>query len=117
MVIIYDITGLGAWQAVYAMLAKFSMTLQTKILSTGTSAFLKQIIFIKSFNSVLYMLTSSQNYSLIYVQHIMCADSQFITLICYSLRETRHFFGLNCRSNGILPRDFPTLMNQGPGAT
>ena len=33
-------------------LVKFSMTLQTEILSTETSDFLKQIIFLKSFNSV-----------------------------------------------------------------
>ena len=33
--------------------AKFSMTLQTEILSTETSDFLKQIIFLKSFDSVL----------------------------------------------------------------
>ena len=33
--------------------AKFSMTLQTKILSSQTSDFLEQIIFLKSFNSVL----------------------------------------------------------------
>ena len=33
--------------------AKFSMTLQTEILSTETSDFLKVIIFLKSFNSEL----------------------------------------------------------------
>ena len=32
--------------------SKFSMTLPTEILSTETSDFLKQIIFLKSFNSV-----------------------------------------------------------------
>ena len=33
--------------------AKFSMTLQTEVLSTETSDFLTQIIFLKSFDSVL----------------------------------------------------------------
>ena len=36
--------------------AKFSMTLNTDILSTETSDFLKKIIFLKSFNSVLFMV-------------------------------------------------------------
>ena len=34
---------------------KFSMILQTEILSTETSDFLKQIIFLQSFNSVFLM--------------------------------------------------------------
>ena len=33
---------------------KFSVTLQTESLSTETSDFLKQIIFLKSFNSMLF---------------------------------------------------------------
>ena len=37
----------------YAMLCHFSVTSQTAILSTDTSVFLKQIIIVKSFNSVL----------------------------------------------------------------
>ena len=36
--------------------AKSLMTLQTEILSTATSEFLKQIIFSKSFNTVFGML-------------------------------------------------------------
>ena len=32
----------------------FSVTLQAEVLSTVTSDFLKQVIFLKSFNSVLY---------------------------------------------------------------
>ena len=43
---------MGAWQRVYAMLHQFSMTLRTEILSTVTSDFLKQIIILKSFDSV-----------------------------------------------------------------
>ena len=35
--------------------AKFSMTIQTEILSTKTSDFLKQIIFLMPFNSLLSM--------------------------------------------------------------
>ena len=42
--------GIGAWQTVNAMLLNFLMILQTEILSTETSDFLKQIIFLKSFN-------------------------------------------------------------------
>ena len=38
--------------------AKFSVTLHTEILSTGASDFLKQIIFLKSFNSVLKIVPS-----------------------------------------------------------
>ena len=34
--------------------AKFSVTLQTEILSTEISDFLKQIIFVKLFNSVVF---------------------------------------------------------------
>ena len=41
--------------------AKFSMTLQTEILSTETSDFLKQKVFLKSFNSVLYLSTVQSN--------------------------------------------------------
>ena len=37
--------------------AKFLMTLQTKILSTESSDFLKQIVFCKSFNSVLHVIS------------------------------------------------------------
>ena len=48
--------------------AKFSMILQTEILSTESSDFLKQIIFLKSFNSVSYLDVSGhsrrQNYVL-----------------------------------------------------
>ena len=36
--------------------AKTSMTLQTEVLSTETSDFLKQMIILKSFNSVLFTL-------------------------------------------------------------
>ena len=36
--------------------AKFLMRLQTEILLMETSDFLKQIFFLKSFNSVLYMI-------------------------------------------------------------
>ena len=36
----------------YAMFHKFPVILQTEILSTETSDFLKQIIFLKPFNSV-----------------------------------------------------------------
>ena len=41
--------------AVYAMVRQFSMTLQIEILATEPSDFLKQIIFLRSFNSVLYV--------------------------------------------------------------
>ena len=41
--------------------AKFSVTLQTEILSTETSDILKQIIFLKSFNSLLYIVLDKQN--------------------------------------------------------
>ena len=37
------------------MLRQFSMTLQTDILSTETSDFLIEIIFLKKFNSLLQM--------------------------------------------------------------
>ena len=43
---------IGACQTVYAMLLEFSDSLQTEILSTETSDFLKQIIFLNSFESV-----------------------------------------------------------------
>ena len=39
--------------------ANFLMTLQTEILSTETSDFLKEIFFLKSVNSVLYVSISS----------------------------------------------------------
>ena len=39
--------------------AKFSMTFKTNILSTETSDFLRQIIFLKSFNSVFFFVTAS----------------------------------------------------------
>ena len=42
---IYYVIGIGEWQSVYAMFTQFLMTLQTKILSTETSDFLKQIFF------------------------------------------------------------------------
>ena len=48
--------GLGARQIVYAMPAKFSVTLVTEILSAETSGFLKQTIFCKSINTVFYVL-------------------------------------------------------------
>ena len=37
--------------------AKFLMTLQTEILSTEASGFLKQTIFLKSFNSMFDMIS------------------------------------------------------------
>ena len=40
---------------VYAMVRQFSMTLQIEILTTEPSEVLKQISFLKSFNSVLYV--------------------------------------------------------------
>ena len=51
-VIYFDVIGIGAWQAVSFILRQFSMTLQTKILSTETSDFSNKI-FLKSFKSVL----------------------------------------------------------------
>ena len=42
-----------AWPRVYAMDRNFSVAIQTLILSAGTSEFLKQIISLKSFNSVM----------------------------------------------------------------
>ena len=41
----------------YAMLEQFSMTLQTEIVSTISSDFLKQMIILKSFYSVLLMFS------------------------------------------------------------
>ena len=52
----YDIIGIGAWQTVYAMLLQFLMTLQTEILSTEASDFLKHAFFLKSFNSMLFSM-------------------------------------------------------------
>ena len=48
----YDIIGTGAWQNMPCSIS-FSMTLQTEIFSTITSDFLKQMIILKSFISVL----------------------------------------------------------------
>ena len=42
--------------------AKFSMTLQTEILSIETSNFLKQIFFLRSFYSYVYMIVIVNNY-------------------------------------------------------
>ena len=39
---IYDVICIGAWQTAYVMLYQFSMILQTEILSTEISNFLKQ---------------------------------------------------------------------------
>ena len=50
--------------------AKFSVTLQTEILSTETSDFLKQIIFLKSFNSVLVMYLNISDLAMSKVQVI-----------------------------------------------
>ena len=47
--------GIRACQTVSAVFPKFSLTLQADLFSTETSDFLKQIVFLKSFNSVLYM--------------------------------------------------------------
>ena len=44
--------------------AKFSMTLQSEILSTETSDFLKQIIFLKSFKSVCIFTNANQVYKI-----------------------------------------------------
>ena len=43
--------GTEAWHIVYDMLRQFSRTLHTDLFSTETSNFLKQIIFLKPFNS------------------------------------------------------------------
>ena len=45
--------GIGAWQIVYIMFHEFFNDVTTKILSTVTSDFLKQMLILKSFNSVL----------------------------------------------------------------
>ena len=45
--------------AVYAMLFPLLMTLETEILSTETPDSLKQVIFVKSFNSVFFVSTVS----------------------------------------------------------
>ena len=52
----YDAIGMGAWQTVHAMFRHFFITLQSDILSTVTSGFLKQLIILKSFNSVFYLV-------------------------------------------------------------
>ena len=39
---IYDLTDIGPWHTVYALLRQISMVFETKILSTETSDFLKQ---------------------------------------------------------------------------
>ena len=44
--------GKGAWQAIYAMLRRIFNDIKTEILSTETSDFFKQIVFLRSFNSV-----------------------------------------------------------------
>ena len=51
----------------------FSMTLPTEILSTETLDFLKEIIFLKSFNSMLYVHVKKkrQSYVYEYVTHIV----------------------------------------------
>ena len=41
---IHDVIGIEAWQTVYACSAEFSATLQTEIISTKFSDFLKQIM-------------------------------------------------------------------------
>ena len=61
---IYDIIGIGAWQTVYAMLHQLFNDITTEILSTVTSACLKQMIILKSFNSVLYEVTFGEGNSL-----------------------------------------------------
>ena len=43
----------------YAMLHQFLLALQAEILSKGTSDNLKQIIFLRSFNSVFLVVTIS----------------------------------------------------------
>ena len=52
----YDIIGSGAWQACIPCSTIFSIKLQTEILSTETSDFLKQIIILRAFDSVLILL-------------------------------------------------------------
>ena len=57
--------------------AKFSFSLQTEILSTQASDFLKQIVFLKPFNSVLYMCLS---YDIAVIQWITsCHKNHMIT--------------------------------------
>ena len=51
----YVIICIRAWQTVYAML-KFSMTLHTKNFFKRNSNFLKQIFFLKSFNSLFFVI-------------------------------------------------------------
>ena len=55
----YDVIGIEAWNSVRHV-PPTSMALQTEILSTETSDFLQQIVFLKSFNSMLYSRLSLQ---------------------------------------------------------
>ena len=48
----YDVTGINAWQIVYTCHAPPNFQWQFEILSTETSDFLKQIVFLNPFNSV-----------------------------------------------------------------
>ena len=45
----------------------FSVTLQTEILSKVTSGFLKQMIILKSFNSVMNVASGQGLYSLLFI--------------------------------------------------
>ena len=62
--------GIGARQTMYTMHHQFSMTLQTEILLTVTSDFPKQMIILKSFNSVFYINMHCQSSNVIYLQSI-----------------------------------------------
>ena len=67
------------------MLRYLSKTLQTDVLITETSDFLKQIIIVKSFNSVFYVIIRTFFYNFSDIHAVSTEGEVTILLLC------RHF--------------------------